>query len=146
VRRAFATILVSFALACPVSAAQDSKSPRQGRDPAPSERSVEPQRFAQAAAGARRGKASYYHRSLSGEKTASGQRYDPSRLTAAHRTLPLGSRAQVTNVENGKSVTVLINDRGPYRRGRIIDLSRAAAQRLEIIAQGIAEVRVRPLE
>ena len=61
-------------------------------------------------------------------------------MTAAHRSLPLGTRAKVTNLENGRSVTVTINDRGPYRRGRILDLSRAAAQRLDMVDDGVVPV------
>ena len=92
-----------------------------------------------------KGKASFYGRSFAGRRTASGQRYDPAKMTAAHRSLPLGTKAKVTNVENGKSVTVTINDRGPHKRGRIIDLSRAAAQRLDMVSEGLAEVSVQPL-
>lgn len=62
------------------------------------------------------------------------------KMTAPHRSLPLGTRARVTNLENGRSVTVTINDRGPHRRGRIIDLSRAAAQRLDMIPHGVVPV------
>ena len=87
---------------------------------------------------ARKGKASFYHRRFVGRRTASGQRYDPKKLTAAHRSLPLGSEVKVTNVDNGKAVVVTINDRGPHKRGRIIDLSRAAAQRLDMVSEGLA--------
>ncbi len=89
------------------------------------------------------GKASWYGPGLHGKKTASGERFNPQRLTAAHRRLPLGTKARVTNLKNGKAVTVNINDRGPHRGGRIIDLSRAAAQQLSM--DGVARVRVEVL-
>jgi rare lipoprotein A len=88
------------------------------------------------------GEASYYGKELAGERTASGERFDPSGLTAAHPTLPMGSRVRVTNTHNGRSVVVRINDRGPFSRRRIIDLSYAAAKRLGMIASGIAHVRL----
>lgn len=73
-------------------------------------------------------------------KTASGERMNPSAMTAAHRTLPLGSRVAVTNKRNGRTVVVRINDRGPFIRGRIIDLSRGAAQKLGFISAGQTQV------
>jgi len=91
------------------------------------------------------GDASWYGQRFEGKRTASGQAFDADRLTAASRTLPLGSRARVTNLENGKSVEVTINDRGPFAEGRIIDLSRAAARVLNMIKSGIARVRVESL-
>ncbi|MGH7032272.1 MAG: septal ring lytic transglycosylase RlpA family protein [Stellaceae bacterium] len=88
------------------------------------------------------GTASWYGRPWQGRKTASGTRFDPHRLTAAHRSLPLNTRVRVTNLENAKSVTVLINDRGPYVRGRVIDLSKAAARSLGMVKEGVAPVRI----
>lgn len=88
------------------------------------------------------GIASFYGESLQGQKTASGERFDMNALTAAHRTLPFGSKVLVTNLDNGKQVTVRINDRGPYAKGRIIDVSRAAARVLEMIKRGFAHVRL----
>jgi len=85
---------------------------------------------AKATNGQQVGKASWYGPGFHGKKTASGQRFDQRALTAAHPRLPLGSRAKVTNLNNGKAVEVTINDRGPHRGRRIIDLSRAAAQQL----------------
>jgi rare lipoprotein A len=90
------------------------------------------------------GKASLYG-NLHGRRTASGERYDSNRLTAAHRSLPLNTRVRVTNLENGRSVTVKVNDRGPVRRDRVIDLSRSAAEQLGMRHQGLARVRVEPL-
>ena len=79
-----------------------------------------------------------------GRRRAGGVVYDSSDLTAAHRSLPFGTRVRVTNLENGRTVTVVINDRGPFVRGRIIDLSKPAARRLGIIRSGVARVRVAP--
>jgi len=86
------------------------------------------------------GTASWYGPGFHGKKTASGKRFNQHALTAAHRHWPLGTRARVTNLKNGKAVTVTINDRGPYRGGRVIDLSRAAAQRLAM--DGTARVSI----
>src|SRR4029077_12424874 len=88
------------------------------------------------------GTASWYGPGFHGKKTASGEIYDQTKLTAAHKTLPLGSKARVTNLDNGSAVEVEINDRGPFVDGRIIDLSRAAAGALGLIKSGTAPVRV----
>jgi len=90
---------------------------------------------------AQEGVASVYS-TESGNKTASGQRLNPGALTAAHRSLPLGSKVRVTNRSNGRSVVVTINDRGPFVRGRIIDLTPAAARALGF--SGLAHVSVQP--
>lgn len=89
------------------------------------------------------GEASYYASRFHGRPTASGAVYDERRLTAAHRTLPFGTRVRVTNLANGRSVVVTITDRGPVRRDRVIDLSRRAARTLGIERSGTARVRVR---
>ena len=83
-----------------------------------------------------RGTASYYAAKFDGRRTASGERFDNAAMTAAHRTLPFGTRVRVTNVANGKSVIVRINDRGPFSAGRMIDVSRAAANELGLVARG----------
>ena len=88
------------------------------------------------------GEASYYGNELAGNRTASGERFNPSALTAAHRTLPLGSKIKVTNKSNGKSVVVRINDRGPFIKHRLIDVSLAAAKRIDMIRAGKAKVRL----
>ncbi len=88
------------------------------------------------------GKASYYSKKMSGRKTASGERLHHDSLTCAHRTYPFGTLLKVTNPANGKQIIVRVTDRGPYVRGRIIDLSVRAAQEIGIIAQGIAPVIV----
>ena len=92
-----------------------------------------------------RGIASFYGAYFAGRKTASGERFNPSRMTAAHKTLPFGTRVRVTNMRNGRSVVVRINDRGPFIRGRVIDLSRGAAGVIGMIGRGIAPVRVEVL-
>lgn len=89
-----------------------------------------------------RGKASYYADRYQHRKTASGQRLDNSAMTAAHKTLPFGTRVRVTNINNGKTVEVVINDRGPFVRGRVIDLTRAAFSRIEDLRMGLADVEV----
>lgn len=90
------------------------------------------------------GMAGWYGAELAGRRTANGERFDPSAMTAAHRTLPFGSHVEVTSVANGRNVVLRINDRGPYHDRRIIDLSRAAAQRLGI--SGVGRVRVRSVD
>jgi rare lipoprotein A len=89
---------------------------------------------------AQTGRASFY----SGGRTASGEVTGPNGFTAAHRTLPFGTTVSVTNIKNGKTVVVRIVDRGPYRRGRIIDVSRAAARELDMISAGTAAVSIEP--
>ncbi|MGD9471909.1 MAG: septal ring lytic transglycosylase RlpA family protein [Novosphingobium sp.] len=92
------------------------------------------------------GMASYYGSELAGRRTASGERFDPGLLTAAHRTLPFGSMVRVTNTRTGKSVVVRINDRGPFTRGRVIDVSRAAASQIGLIGPGHGEVSLTLLD
>jgi rare lipoprotein A len=92
---------------------------------------------------AQTGVASYYKH---GKRTANGERFNPNGFTAAHRTLPFGTRVLVTNVRNGKSVIVRINDRGPFSHGRLIDLSFGAAKVVGLTASGVAKVKVVPLE
>ncbi len=92
-----------------------------------------------------KGIASYYHDSLHGLKTASGETYNKWASSAAHKSLPLGTKVRVTKLSNGRSIVVRINDRGPFVKGRIIDLSRRAAQDLGIIKSGLAKVKVEVL-
>ena len=91
------------------------------------------------------GVASFYGAGHANRRTASGARFDPDRLTAAHPTLPFGTRVRVTNLDNGRSVVVTITDRGPFRRKRIIDVSRRAAKELGFVREGTARVRVEVL-
>ncbi|MCB1986392.1 MAG: septal ring lytic transglycosylase RlpA family protein [Nitrosomonas sp.] len=91
------------------------------------------------------GIASWYG-SESGDRTAMGTRFNPHDLTAAHKTLPLPTKVRVTNLRNGRSVNVVVNDRGPFKRNRIIDLSHGAAKKIGLDKQGIAKVKVEYLE
>ena len=95
--------------------------------------------FTGAADAAQTGMASYYKH---GKRTANGERFDPHGYTAAHRTLPFGTRVLVTNLKNGKSVIVRINDRGPFSKNRVIDLSLGAAKVVGLTQSGVAKVKV----
>lgn len=95
--------------------------------------------------GMERGQASWYGEPHHGRQTASGEPFDMYAMTAAHPTLAMGTRVEVENLANGKTVIVRINDRGPFTQGRIIDLSLAAAQQLGFAAAGVADVEVRLL-
>jgi len=89
---------------------------------------------------------SYYGREFYHRRTASGERLDPNQLTAAHRTLPFGTRVRVTNLANGKRVVVRINDRGPFKKDRVLDVTPAAARRLGFANEGLAHVRLDVLD
>jgi len=88
------------------------------------------------------GLASYYGESLRGQRTASGERFDPDAFTAAHRSLAFGTCMRVENARNGRSVRVRVNDRGPFVKGRIVDVSQAAARALDFLREGVARVRL----
>ena len=166
---AFAACFGLVALACSPHAAapaQGSLAPTQparasdsggaGRDVAPTEFPADPpaggesppSSCAEAAVlDTLRGKASYYSDRLIGNRTASGERYNARLLTAAHRTLRFGTLVRVTRLPNGPSVTVTVNDRGPFGNSRrIIDLSRAAAERLQMLRAGVVDVSVEVLD
>ena len=110
--------------------------------PSPAEVAALPQQSPAPSRPPQVGTASYYGQWHHGRLTASGERFDLTGLTAAHRTLPFGTVARVTDVSSGRSVTVRITDRGPYFRGRVIDLSYAAAQQLGMVEAGLAKVRI----
>lgn len=93
-----------------------------------------------------RGIASYYHDRFHGRTTASGERFDQSAYSAAHPTLPFGTQVRVTCVDTGNSVVVTINDRGPFKKGRVIDLSREAARDLDMVEKGLTRVKVEVLQ
>jgi rare lipoprotein A len=93
---------------------------------------------------AQQGIASWYGPGFQGRRTANGERFDTNQLTAAHKTLPFGSRVRVTSLINGKQIVVRINDRGPFIPGRIIDLSRAAAQAIGL--SGVKQVKIERLQ
>jgi rare lipoprotein A len=95
---------------------------------------------------AKYGLASYYGADFHGKRTASGETFDQYKLTCAHRDLPFGTRLKVTNVENGKWVVVRVNDRGPWVAGRIIDLSYAAARKIDMVEAGIVDVKLEILK
>lgn len=89
------------------------------------------------------GYASFYADKFEGRKTANGEIFNQSKLTAAHKKLPFGTQVMVTNLANGRSVQVRINDRGPFVSGRIIDLTKAAAKEIDMLGAGVAGVRIR---
>ena len=132
------TPTVTFAAACAAAAfvlagcKTENSSPRESA--APTQESIPS--FQQS------GTASWYGPGFHGKRTASGDTFDQNEMTAAHRTLPLGTKAEVTDVETGKSVQVTINDRGPYVKNRVIDLSKAAAKELGITKDGTAKVKI----
>ena len=90
--------------------------------------------------------ASYYGKEMSGRRTANGERFNPAGLTAAHRSLPFGTKLKVTNLRNGKTVVVRVSDRGPFARGRVIDLSYGAASAIGMVGLGTARVKIARLE
>jgi rare lipoprotein A len=118
-------------MAIPVLLAACSSGAAQAR-PAP---------LASRSAEVRTGKASWYGKRFDGRKTASGERFDAGKLTAAHRTLPFGTWVRVTNLANDRTVVVRINDRGPWSKRRVLDLSEAAARKLGMIRAGVARVK-----
>jgi rare lipoprotein A len=101
-----------------------------------------PQAPVQSYESAGQGEARYYGAELAGNRTASGERFDPRALTCAHRSLPLGTMLRVTNIANGRSVTVRVNDRGPFARSRVLDMSLAAARDIDMVRSGKAIVRL----
>lgn len=94
---------------------------------------------------AQTGPIAWYGKKFAGRKTASGQRFDPTAMTMAHPTLPFGTRVRVTNLDNGKSVVVRVNDRGPTTAGRIADLSQAAAEQIDMVRAGVVEAKLEVL-
>ena len=92
------------------------------------------------------GKASFYADKFEGTPTASGEKYRHNKLTAAHKTLPFGTRVRITNLGNNQSVEVIINDRGPYVENRIVDLSKSAAEKLGFVNQGLAEIKLEVID
>lgn len=127
-------------LAAPPAAAGASET-APGTQPAPGRDDAgrAPERVTQT------GRIAYYGRKFAGRRTASGERFDPEAMTMAHRTLPFGTRVRVTNLENGKSVIVRVNDRGPSTQGRIGDVSQAAAEQLEMVQDGVVDARLEVL-
>ncbi|WP_431268759.1 septal ring lytic transglycosylase RlpA family protein [Dankookia sp. P2] len=106
---------------------------------------AEPPRPEAAAPPAQRGEASFYGPGFEGKRTASGERFDPDANTAASKTLPLGSVAEVTNLETGQSQRVRITDRGPYVKGRVVDVTPKVAEKIGLKHKGTAPVEVKPV-
>ncbi len=94
------------------------------------------------ASGTETGMASYYSDSYEGKKTANGEIFHSSAMTAAHKTLKFGTKVKVTNLTNGKTVKVRVNDRGPFKAGRIIDLTAAAAKKIDMLNAGVVKVKI----
>jgi rare lipoprotein A len=140
-------VLRAMSVAAFAAAVAACAPPREGAPPAPAALAVPSPEFAPTAppaAGAftEVGMASFYGPRWAGRRTASGNRYRPGEMTAAHRTLPFGSMVRVTNLANGYTVIVTINDRGPRDRSRIIDVSRAAADVLDFVSAGVTRVKI----
>jgi rare lipoprotein A len=135
------------ALAClaGLAACATSRSTNGGGTATGAPRAVEPERPTGSRRFFQEGRASYYADKFAGRRTASGERYDPERLTAAHQTLPLGTWIRVTRVDDGRSVEVRVNDRCGCGGGRIVDLSRHAARRLDMLHAGVVPVRIEVL-
>jgi rare lipoprotein A len=138
-RAALGALAASLLVASCVRERSAASAPATSRaTPAP----VEAAPASRGGAAYERGLASYYASSLAGHRTANGETYDPFALTAAHRKLPFGTRVEVRTA-SGRAVVVRINDRGPFVSGRVIDLSRRAAEELGIVHAGVAEVELR---
>jgi peptidoglycan lytic transglycosylase len=144
--------VVAFACAALFGCAQLQRGSEQPQEPAPPAVTPSPPppvsqpSIAHATGTKLHGRISYYGDDFAGKKTASGEPFDPAALTMAHRTLPFGTRVRVTNVENQRTVDVVVNDRGPAVAGRIADLSKAAALRIGMRADGVVEALLEVLE
>ncbi len=134
------TVLTAFLAACSTTAPAPEVSRGQPRPYRVRGTWYKP--MARAGGFRQRGTASWYGRKFHGRNTSSGEKYNMHAMTAAHKTLPLGTWVQVTNLANGRKVRVRINDRGPFVRGRIIDLSYAAAKKLGMVGPGTAPVEI----
>jgi rare lipoprotein A len=142
-RRGLTNILVMFVVVTSLAAAPQSNTPSSTTPQAPSPAKIKTLKSARPF---QVGRASWYGKFFHGKPTASGEPYDMFLFTAAHRSLPLGTLVRVTNLKNGKSIIVRVNDRGPVPQGRIIDLSYAAAKILRFRQGGVARVRLDLLE
>ena len=145
--RAVALTLIGLMCTAPAQAIDLSASPRlQSLEQAVAQSFDDsvtaPQAPVQSYEAAGQGEASYYGAAFAGNRTASGERFDPDALTCAHRSLPLGTLLRVTNIANGRSVTVRVNDRGPFVRSRLLDMSLAAARDIGMVRSGKAMVKL----
>jgi rare lipoprotein A len=139
-RSRWLTIAISFVIATAMFGCSAQHAPQnQYISPPPS------QSYSSAPPRGRLEVASWYGKGFKGRLTSDGEIYNPKELTAASKTLPIGSRVRVTNTENGRSVVVRINDRGPYVKGRSLDLSRSAARRIGMVKEGVCHVRVKKI-
>ena len=143
VQRRLTDLFVIGVAACHTACTSTGSSNRGGKECAavnrhPLDRSA----VVVCSARAEKGHASYYSRHMNGCKTASGERYHAEAYTAAHRKLPFGTKVRVENLRNGQEVTLRINDRGPYVKGRVIDVSEAAARKLGMTGSGVAPVEI----
>jgi len=143
--RLLLSLACAACLAAPVQAA-DAGSQETSAKPAAKGKSAKPSRKLDLSGQPRTGKASYYGPGFEGKPMADGTPMNPHADIAASRTLPLGTVAEVVNLENGKSAVVEIRDRGPYVDGRIIDVSTGVAKKLDILEDGVVPVEVRPIE
>ena len=139
--RASSHFVAALACATLFGCAQLERAPERAPPaPEPAAPTPAPQSPGDTALGTQqRGRISMYGSAFAGKKTASGEPFDPTALTMAHPTLPFGTRVRVTNLENHRSVEVVVNDRGPFVRGRVADLSEAAARRIGMVADGVVE-------
>jgi rare lipoprotein A len=137
--RLAATIAVLLAVTAPFAAAQ---APTPAAAPASAPAPVPPSAAAQPASGVQTGKLAWYGRRFAGHRTASGEAYDPDAMTMAHKTLPFGTKVKVTNLANGKTVTLRVNDRGPTQAARVGDVSLAAARELGMIRAGVVDAEL----
>jgi rare lipoprotein A len=138
-----AAALVAAFAAAPAAEARSARERAQRDQPARTGQAARPPR--DAAARPQRGVASYYSPRFRNRRTAEGGRFDPASDTAAHRTLPLGTVARVTNLANGRSAVVTIRDRGPHARGRIVDVSPRVADELRMRDAGVTRVVLQPI-
>lgn len=136
------TAIIAIALVCnAIFCTVAPRYQRTGSSPAPDTRQPRPA----SSRSVQTGEASYYGPGFHGKLTANGERFNMHALTAAHRTLPFGTRVRVTNLTNGKSIVVRVNDRGPFKKNRIIDLSREAARKIDMLQSGTARVSLEVL-
>jgi rare lipoprotein A len=132
--------------AAPTPEPPSTPAPTEPRPPAPpAAKPAQPSADSAKPAGTQRGRVSHYGDDFAGRKTASGAVFDPNGLTMAHRTLPFGTRVRVTNLENRKSVEVVVNDRGPAIADRIADLSLGAARKLGMVDDGVVDALIEVL-
>jgi len=134
-------LAIALAIGC-VPALARAQAPAQPSAPAPASGAA----LTGAVGETQTGLAAYYSHRLNGRRTASGERFNNGALTTAHPSLPYGTKVRITNVKNNKSVVLRVNDRGPTQPGRIVDVSRAAAQRLGFVRSGLTEVKLEVVE